>query len=495
MTTVILNKFNGGQTNDPRNSSIYSQLCKHFDNFTRSHALEPYKDIESALSTQSTKKLERFLTYNSKLYAYGLSAGGFAQVFETSDITSANTLAESTTAADSAGTPSFDIFVEYNGVLYGATAGNRIWSYTISSNTFAGTTGGGGISYTNLGGALVHSKDDILYLAIDNKIYYKDGAGNIALGLTLPANLIITSICEYGNYLSIGCKPLYQNATNSRVFLWDRDVTLTTTSESIDWGNNDLLFLENLDGYLVGVSFQLGQTLPSKLVFQKYAGGGAIKFNELPIASYTVFKGKQKYNNRLYFGVGATSYINKTTGSTGDYTAIWAVGRNGENEPFSVNIDRMPNNDTLASRVNGFLLVGEYVYISYILADLSTYGLSKTRFQQGTSTTSKWQSVVNPGMPEYDKALNKKLVGVRVLYEAPPTLDVGTAQLVLKYKVDGGSFTTVFTDTTLTAKFMDWNDANGVPFTDGREYEFFIDSNRVTVTALIYNYEPEPTTI
>src|SRR3990167_8537739 len=492
-TTVIVNKFNGGMTADPRDTASFSQLCKHFDNFTSKHKLVPYKSTSSAYASQSTAKIERMLMYNSKMYGFGISSGGYAKVYESSSLSVPNFTA-STTGEDSANTPNFGIFLEYKGVLYGG-ATNRIWSYTISSNTFAGTTGGGGISYTNLGGALVHSKDDILYLAIDNKIYYKDGAGNIALGLTLPANLIITSICEYGNYLSIGCKPLYQNATNSRVFLWDRDVTLTTTSESIDWGNNDLLFLENLDGYLVGVSFQLGQTLPSKLVFQKYAGGGAIKFNELPIASYTVFKGKQKYNNRLYFGVGATSYINKTTGSTGDYTAIWAVGRNGENEPFSVNIDRMPNNDTLASRVNGFLLVGEYVYISYILADLSTYGLSKTRFQQGTSTTSKWQSVVNPGMPEYDKALNKKLVGVRVLYEAPPTLDVGTAQLVLKYKVDGGSFTTVFTDTTLTAKFMDWNDANGVPFTDGREYEFFIDSNRVTVTALIYNYEPEPTTI
>lgn len=492
MKTIPITQFNGGMTSDAYNTSSFSQLCKHFDNFTSKHRLDPYKSSSAVTVSpaQTASKIEKMLMYNSIMYGLGQTASGYVQIFSSSNI-SVPSFAIATSGAGAAQAVDYGIFIEYKGILYGGTGLRYIWSYNIGTpalnETLFDVT-----SYTNLGGGLVHSKDDVLYLAIDNKIYYKNGAGGIALGLTLPTNLIITSICEYGNYLAIACRPLYQDSANSKVFLWDRDVTLTTVSETIDWGNNNLFTIENIDGFLIGVatkgmaSITGGTNRNLKLVLSKYAGGGAIVFSEVPLGSYYsaaipyLIRDKQKFNNRLYFGLSATS----TAQVTGDFTGIWSVGRSGENTPFAVQFDRTPNDDTATLRVNGFLYVNDYCYISY-QTNAVAWAFSFTIYPETFNTTSIYRTVVNPGMADGDKIEFKKLMSANLTYEPV----IAGMQCVLKYRVDGGSWTTIFTETTTGAKSTKRVASSSVSFTDGEDYEFEIQSKGVVVTGLFYGYE------
>lgn len=498
MPTIPVLQFNGGMTSDARNSASFAQLCKHFDNFTSKHRLNPYRggDVATVSPVQTTSKIERMLMYNSVMYGYGVTAGGFVQIFSSASLPTPN-FGIVTTGADSAGTPIFDMFVEYKGVLYGGTAGNRIWSYTIATNAFVQTSpGSSGLTHTSLSNGVVHSKDDILYFGVNNsagpsaKIYYKNGSGDITLGLALPSNLIISGICEYGNYLAIACRPLYQDSGNSKVFLWDRDSTLTTLSESIDWGNNDLFAIENIDGYLIGVAIKRATTLLNKLIFSKYSGGGAVKFNEVPLSTYYstasflnyVIRGQQKFNNRLYFGLSATSLDNGGM-NTGDYTGIWSVGRSDETAPFAVQFDRTPNNDTSALRVNGFLLVNDFAYISY-QSDATTWALSFTSYQNTYNATAIYRTVINPNMPDGDKIKNKTMVSVGLTCEPI----ISGFQCVLKYKVNQGTFTTLFIETGTGVFFTKF------PVSDeGVDIEFQIESKGVVVTSFFYEYQVKTT--
>lgn len=506
MQTIPVLTFNGGMTPDARNSGLYCQLCKHFDNFTSKHRLNPYRGGDQATVSpeQTTSKIERMVMFNSIMYGLGQTSGGFVQIFSSASL-SAPSFGIVSSGASGSGTPSFDLFWEYKGFLYGARNGNSIWSYNIATPGFTEQNGSITVTYTSLSNAITHSKDDIMYFGVNNsagptaKIYYKNGAGSITLGLTLPSNLVIKSISEFGNYLAIACQPLYQDSANSKVFLWDRDVTLSTVSETIDWGNNDLFAIENLDGYLIGVSIKRATTLLNKLIFSKYIGGGAVKFNEIPLSTYYsglanipettsayyVIRGQQKFNNRLYFGLSATSL----DAVTNDFTGIWSVGRNDETSPFSVGFDRTPSNDTVELRINGFLMVNDFTYISYIQTGGTTWALSFTSYQNTYNATSIYRTVINPNMPEDDKGELKKLVSVKVIYEPI----IAGMQCVLKYRVDGGSFTTVFTETTTGTKSTKRKSASGVSFTDGEDYEFQIESKGVVVIGLYYTYQVIPT--
>ena len=172
----------------------------------------------------------------------------------------------------------FELFVFYKktGLIYGgrgtsATAGSAIWAYDpTGAATFAESALT--VSFTSLAQGLVHSKDDILYIPYDNKIAKNDNGSWTAVALTLPSHLKITSIAEYGNYLAIACAPL-SGVGESIVYLWNRDETTTVLSQSIPWGEGNLTILEEIEGYLIGVSYVGTSSLnfEQKAVFKYYA--------------------------------------------------------------------------------------------------------------------------------------------------------------------------------------------------------------------------------
>lgn len=498
MPTAILNRFNGGMTADPRDTSSMSQLCKHFDNYSKPHALTPFRSSEGittiASTTQELAQLSEFQVWDGNLYALGvLESTTKSKIYKGTGIdnptwTTPNA-EDSTIGRDS---DRDKLFIQYKGTFWGAAAGTRLWSWD-GASTF--TSNAQSITYTTITQGFVHPKDDILYFGYSNAtatyIASKNAGGSWNLtALTLPSNLIVSSICDYGNYLAIMCRPA-QVGGISVVYLWDRDSTLTTLSESIELGHNIGYVLENIDGYLIAVSITANTSIviKPKLVFQKYAGGGFQIFKEIPLAAgVNTITSKQKKNNRLYFGLNGAS----VGGTVFDYTGIWSVGRNGETEPFSVSFIQLANNDTYPNAIKGFILAEDYFYVSSTAQNTNAFTLTKTNDSATYTATSVYTTVINPNMPDVDKFKKKKLQAVAVTYTPLPA----DGQVVLKYRVDGGNWTTVFTETTDSAQITEITQAGSTMFTDGREYEFSIESTGgAEITGLAYKYETLSTLI
>jgi len=516
--------FTEGMTSDIQDETAgVAKLIKHFDPITKPRTLTPYFSQTDADGSSTTNRIRDFLYYagsdgtTPKLWGKGGAdaSSNRTVIYYKSDYTS-NTWAA--TANNSIGNAAQDgVFVEYHDFFYGICSGGTtgkgyVFRYDPTGsasmdNNYFNTLGATAIigPTTNLNGSIpngvVHSKDDILYLACGNFIVSLNynGGSPVATNpaLTLPAKYYISAMCEYGNYLAIGCTPY--GAGKSVVYLWDRNSSLTTLSESIDFGYGQLKVLDQIEGVLIGVSLRQDalSTLPPRLVFREYAGSIAQIFREIIGSSATQVQLEhgQKFNaNRLYFSAGLT--IDGVL-----HNGVWAVAR-GPSGRWVVWIDRLPNNDTAVYNVAGFYYLGDYATIAYadtaVHQGSSTTGfhMSMTNSSSSYSATSIVETVINPSMP----AKIRGAAGHRVYNKQLHTVDVqslplpSAGQLVTKYKTDTdvtGSWTTVTTDTTDNAVSRESVvDASGNYFTDGREFQFRIESTGgAIVNALAYKYE------
>lgn len=455
---TIVSRFDGGITNNPRDpASNVARMVTNFDILTNPHKLIPYRDSEDGDQDAATQKNQSFAvgrrtgtTYS--MYGLGVVSGTARAEVNYKNLTTgaATDLDDDDWASPSgddqslAGTANFELFTYYQRTnrLYGARAGTHIFSYLLTAagwvDSEADLT-----AYTNVANGLVHSKDDILYVPYDNKIAKNSNGSWTVPALTLPTHFYITSICEYGNFIAIGCAPL-SGIGNSRVYLWDRNASLTTLSESIDWGSGVLKVLEEIDGILIGISLEGSSTIAFKdrIYFRAYTGGTVQTFKTLYAddATGTVLPiTKQKVNNRVYF-------LMKIVLNGATRTGVWSVGRSSPDSPFVLVHERTQNNDTAlgAGVLKGFHVLGDYTFIAYTTA-AGDLAMSKTNDQSSFTATSIYESkIFNAG----DSSLKKDLLGTTVTTEYLPA----NGQVVLKYATDEDigtdSWTTIFTDTT-----------------------------------------------
>ena len=186
---------------------------------------------------------------------------------------------------------------------------------------------------------------------------------------------------------------------------------------------------------------------------------------------------RQVYSGNLYFGgLHASDYTK---------TGIYAVGRPTANYNWGVTLEfqATASSDTSnPSSVNGFYIVDDYMWLSH-----STDSVTKIFNSSQYLNTSIVETQINPNMNEADKHKTKDLVGVRVNY-----VPLASGTIVAKYKVDSGSYTTIFSHTTATGEssFESRFDTNGAQFASGREYQFRLEStNGVEITGLEYLYQ------
>lgn len=489
-----INRFDGGITNNTRNPDMTtSRVVTNFDIFTNPYKLTPYKNSESGDSAASTSKKQNFAialrtgtTY--RLYGLGVVSGTErAEVLMKDLTTSSSDLSDDlwitpTNNASSSGSTSFNLFVYYKktGLIYGARAGTHIWAFDPSS-VIAWADTNHALTYTNIAQGLVHSKDDILYIPYDNKIAKNDNGSWTDAALTLPSNVYITSICEYGNYLAIAATDL-SGVEKSVVYLWDRDTSLTTLSEKIDYGEGVLKVLEEVDGVLIGISLLGGVStiFEDRVIFRYLNGNKAEKFREIreETGSITLEIAKQKANNRLYFMMSVTLNGTKREG-------VWSIGQSSSSAPFALSHERTPNNATALTNgtLNNFIVIGDYMFISYV--DSSVYALSKTNADTTGSTAAIYESVKFSN----DRSLASKLIGVTVAYEP---VDGGT--ITLKYKIQGEtSYTTIFAFTAvITTNFHSAIniESSGATLPEFKEIEFQITvSGAIEITELSFMSE------
>ncbi|KKR46084.1 MAG: hypothetical protein UT82_C0018G0019 [Parcubacteria group bacterium GW2011_GWB1_40_14] len=498
---LTIDNFSGGMTGNIRSKDMrLSRVIKHLDPLSHQGQLLPLRDMAADGSTGDTEKLCQYLVARkinsavaSDVWALGVVSGQtYAKIFRRTDVSDAWAAAHATLAQDTV-ERSEKLFVEYNNVLYGANT-NNIWSYDIATNTF--TSAAQALTYTNIAQGIVHSKDDILYIPYDNKIASKNGAGAFNLtALALPANLIITSICEYGNYLAIATKPLVRSGiVHSTVYLWDRDSTLATLSEKIDWGAETLLLIEEIDGSLVGISaigvgtgasgvdYSAWNFTP-KVIFRVWNGIRATKFLELPALSSTTLNitGKQKIHNRLYFmmtiKMGGLRFNDDTDGV--QLNGVWALGRN-ESGQFCLYLDRLLNNDTAITTAvpKGFLLFGDYMLVAYTTAGTYVANITNSSDVYAAASGTYESLILGESYRHF------KLNAIGISTEPMPM----AGQVILKYKADAEtSWTTIFTHTADDALFHEAINIESSPgvLPQFREIQFqFLVTGKAVVTGL-----------
>lgn len=432
---ILIQNFSGGVSDDVRQTGNVFAITKHFDIFSAPNKLRPYKGRESAYASQSTIKHQNFLFYNAKLYALGVVTATTKAQIDTYTGIDNPTVATPTNAQDASGSTDFFLFVQYKGKIYGS-ASTRVWSYDIAGTTFTATAR----SLAATAQGIVHSKSDTLFIPCTNVIARLNSTTWTDAALTLPSNYIITSLCEYGNYLAIACRPAYSGAGPSKVFLWD--MISADVTEVIDFPG-DLYAIENLGNILVGVSKYVASnsTFPSKIILTQYNGATTKIFKKIPvsIASVPAIVGQQKVEDRFYFGLTASSF----GGSTNDYTGLWCIAKN-EDGQFAVTLDTLPSNTAnLASQMKGFFVIQEYTYISFLDSTNSdAFAITKTNDAATYDATSILETQKYNGG---NSSMTKEIVGIAVMTEPIPS----GGSYTVKMKRDAeSSYTTVATNST-----------------------------------------------
>lgn len=432
----ITEDFTLGMAGDPRDPRKgFARAIANFDIFSQIRRMVPYPDAESGDNASSTSQKQNFglgfwtPTSVWRLFALGVISGtGKAEILmKDLGVGGGSDLADSSwlTPLDnqsSTGSTSFALFVYYKtvGKFFGAKSGTTIWSFTPNGSTAFGDSEHS-LAYSSVGQGLVHSKDDCLYIPYDNKIARNNNGSWTDAALTVPSSYIIKDICEFGNYLAVAIAPL-AGVGRSRVYLWDRDTSLATISESLDFGEGNITVIEELYGQLIGISLAaivIGPRLRQRVIMRSSDGTASGQIFKQLIAERGTNMGvgptKQKVDNRIYFSMFLTIDAVQRSG-------MWSIGISSSNT-YALTLEHTTNNDLVP--VNpatlGFILVGDFALLSYI-DNSGNYALAKTNdASQGiggfANQTAYYETVIKNGG---DSDLKKKLLGGALMFEPLP---------------------------------------------------------------------------
>lgn len=433
--TTIQNRFDGGMVNSllgARENECATML--HFDATTDPHILRPLKSTTSNITGQVG--VGQLLVGADGLF-YGLGTiSSNGTIYKKA--TYAGDWAElgSGTSRSGAGVE-YSLFVEYRNYFFYWKAGflGKYDRVGVASSDPTFVTLSWSTVRTN---GIIHPKDDILYIPYDNKIGKLNTAAGAtpvtgdwtAAALTLPVNLVITAIAPYGNYLAIACAPLNGSPTQgSIIYLWDRDSSLATLSENINWGNNIIRVLNNLNGVLIGIS-DMGTTseslYESKLQIKGWNGGFVFekefisKSETSASASVTIYpRVNFIYDNKMYFSADVQSAEPRKRG-------LWTIKQNRFGAHI-VSVERVgttSNSDTVA--VLAAAIIGDRMLTVYTSAGTIDITTSTASAAYGTSTCVT--RIFNDG----DSSSIKKLIGITVM----STPLISTAGIDVYYRKD-----------------------------------------------------------
>lgn len=452
-----IDRWDGGVVGDSRDpKENVARMATNWDIHINPRKLVPFRQSESGDSSASTSKKQNFAIAREtgtthRLYALGVVSGtARAEILSKGLTTGASNDLDDATWASVSGTAAkyqsptigssvnFGLFVYYRktGRIYGARDGTHIFAFDPSETSDLNDTEVA-ISYTNISQGLVHSHDDILYVPIDNKIYRNDNGnwnGGVPV-LILPEHYYITCIAEYGTRMAIAVAPI-SGIGNSRVFIWSRDLGTNFLVDSIDWGEGRLDVLEELEGFLVGVSVREGavgatvyHSAREKLTFRYYndAPGsllptrGASKFEEFfGDITMSLIRVRQKLNNRILF-------MMKITVDGVERGGVWSVAKTPTG--FVITHERTHDNTSTATDVDfyTFFQVGDYLFQSYVVS--GAYALSKTDDVATYATSNSIYETCRKNAG--DSSFRKDLIGISITTE--PLIG---GSVIVAYKVD-----------------------------------------------------------
>lgn len=454
---IVIQNFSGGIADDIRQQTVNKfAMVKHFDIFSNPNQATPYRSTEADTNDGSTETgmkqydVRNFqLGSDDKLYGIGIqpSSATRTKIVSKADPTSGNWTLNATAESGLNNSASWrDCFIEWQGAfwMFGGTTSVSKW---VIGSTFTDTVSALGATITHVAQG-VKAPDDNLYIFYNNKVVRVSAAGAVTDAvLTLPSDGRITNACVYGNGLAIAWAQgtTASQGGRSKVFIWD--LVSSDVSETIDWGEGQLMVIGTLEGRIVGISdFFMSSSYAvdsGSLVFRVYAGGYPVIVKEIK-TTQTVTIGLLLRNvvikaNKLYFV--AALPLNYSTGTASTFhLGIWAFGRKDENSPWALSLDTVEEAvDTSNFSIKSFGNAGNYWFINHS-ADGS---ITKTDDSANYTNTSIIETVKYNGG---DIGSLKKLVGISASTHALPS----AGQVVIKYwKDDDTSFgKTIFTNST-----------------------------------------------
>lgn len=455
MPKVIINNFSGGISEDKRSTNATKfSLTKHFDTFTYPHKLVPYYPFVAFDAASKAKKITNFVyaprdatDTTFRLFGIGVKNGGTTELGVYFIDPGVDTTWQTSTNSEGANTGAYNnaFAFYYKGYIY-TTSGFTSSSVRMTYLARFDVTGSGAFGSTyqtinayDVADPVHHPADDIAYFFVDNLVHKLDNTSWSGSVLTLPSNLVIKSACAYGNYLAIGTTTKGTFNQKTVVYLWDRDSSLNTVSEKIDFGEGTLVSLHNLDGKLIAVMNYYANNalsnLQPKIIIKESNGVFGVPLVEfvgdaLSGSSIvnTVSKGVLK-NGKIYFPAclnldGDTRF------------GVWAVDSIGR---FTQALN-IPNSYAGASKsIQSIYPVANAWWVAHSADGSVDANYLNTNTYPDTSTYESL--ILNGGDSDQDK----KLVRVSVMTEPMPA----TGQIVLKYrKNEETAWTTIYTDTT-----------------------------------------------
>jgi hypothetical protein len=406
-------KFDKGMTPKVFDENSATRI-EHFDTITE--VLRPFRTMTAGTHIGSsadlvTIALKKFTFLNDTVYGLGvdLSTPANGAVYSFDGVNGYWT----GKIGFGAGSSTRNCFIAHSSVSGGAfwgirsTAGNDfVWKLTAAGVYTASYFDIGAAMVNGVADPIVHSKDGIAYMPIDNKIVKipSDGTSVGSVGLTLPnANFWITSICEQGNYINIA--GIDTKSGKSSSLLWDRDSSVVDLTESYDLSNDVVLHNGNILGTTFFVQLRVNSSSTSwseqpVLIIKWLNGQIPTTLYEFPVSSCYVASNSigAKYvtTDRFYF-----SAIVKFIGESTARNIVFCLDEKGR-LTIAQNVDV----DTSVTNVGtGLIRVGEGFWVakptvgawntttsyttiaSYETNDIRAKDLSKNLdFQTGTVT-------------------------------------------------------------------------------------------------------------
>lgn len=444
--------FDAGMTTKKRDQTPgIARVVKHFDNYTESGKLTPYRSmkLDAVAGTESglnNYQITKMVNTSVGIYGLGTMVGTSHPQIYVKSVTPTDPTQVWTTAAsgsDNSGSTVKQMFVLYHNILYFDMT-TSVGSYDLSGPTYSPSAY---TAHIPSGQGIVHSKDDIMYFPSNNLIIKNDN-GSFSVALTLPSNSTIADICEYNDYVGI-----LVNQPNGSVvaYIWDRNTSLTTLSSKVDFGVGLGVLIENLGGILsiiMTTSINGSASLVPKIAF-KYWTGVEVKIFEEYICDYfpVIPNCKQTFNNLFYFlaDISVNGVVCK---------GVWKIVKR-TNGNLVVSFDRLPRNDTpltTGSVLKAFLRIGDYMFVSYTIPVTGLHTIWRTDDSPNYTATSIFETTKfnhilglrNKHIP--DSSMVKKIVGVTLTTE-PLTSGQSAG---INYRIEGEtSWTTIFTMSTV----------------------------------------------
>ncbi len=485
---VVIKQF-GGMTPNLREDSYNFALSCHFNIF-RHGKLTPNPSYITL--TDGGEKVVRFLyakyldgaaiVYH--LYGLGDDGAGKPKMFHC-------TLGGTVWTAGLAltgGAKINNVFFEYKDYAYGWQGTTKLWQVGPLSGSQSATDAWQTLTaFTNVGQPVHHKADDYAYFFVDNLVYRFTGASSTtvwSLVLTLPNNMKIIGGVSYGNYLGIVCSPLELGATNSVLYLWDRDASLVTLTSKIDLGMGEAIHCCEAEDGGCWITQQArrtsGITSRNNYISVKYFNG-YWETLEIPFGNTQDYFSSIKLVGNAWEERGIFYFPAEiiTTGAAETRNVIFAARRKGGK--IELIVDQEITGVTADQNINGIFSVGGIWYVSYNTA-------AQTLQQRVASTypTCVYESKI---FDDGDPSLTKKLKKVTVMTSPLPA----TASVSLYYRKDEETaWTLIFTHTsTNSVSHSAINiESSGATLPRYKEIQFKISS---TVGAEIngFKYLPE----